>query len=176
MPTVTEAGTWRPEGTVKVRIGNIFGDTVVSATDLARQARAILDIALKAPVTITRNDQHFALMRRDLAARMSAVVEQAAEFTAAMQALHTAQNGGLSEDHPFAWLKVFTPEDLNEMGRELVDALATVERGSDLKAVTSAVYEWRASAMAIANGVLDEDDSDSEPVPLTPPEDLTAEV
>jgi len=45
--------------------GNIYSDELITATELNRQSGRVLDKALEPPVTITRNDQSFALLRRE---------------------------------------------------------------------------------------------------------------
>jgi hypothetical protein len=49
----------------------IYSDELVSATELNRQTGHVLDMAFQRPITITRNDQAFALLRREDAARIA---------------------------------------------------------------------------------------------------------
>ncbi|MFO0448078.1 MAG: hypothetical protein ACK52I_05315, partial [Pseudomonadota bacterium] len=46
-------------------MNSIYSDELVTATELNRQPGRILDKALEHPITITRNDQSFALLRRE---------------------------------------------------------------------------------------------------------------
>jgi hypothetical protein len=38
----------------------IYGDELITATELNQQPNRVLDLAMEHPVTITRNDQYFA--------------------------------------------------------------------------------------------------------------------
>ena len=49
----------------------VYGDELITATELNRQPGRVLDLTMDRPITITRNDQHFALLRRDEIALMS---------------------------------------------------------------------------------------------------------
>ncbi|MCE2720285.1 MAG: hypothetical protein LW708_15980 [Anabaena sp. 49628_E55] len=44
---------------------NAYSDELVTATELNRQPGKVLDKAYEHPITITRNDQSFALLRRE---------------------------------------------------------------------------------------------------------------
>ncbi|MFN5839116.1 MAG: hypothetical protein ACK47J_20950, partial [Pseudanabaena sp.] len=46
-------------------MNSIYSDELVTATELNRQPGRILDKALEHPITITRTDQSFALLRRE---------------------------------------------------------------------------------------------------------------
>ncbi len=43
----------------------VYGDELITATELNQQPNRVLDLAMEHPVTITRNDQHFAAPGRD---------------------------------------------------------------------------------------------------------------
>jgi hypothetical protein len=73
------------EGHRMPRGGRLFGDQLVTATELNRRSGAILDMALSKPVTITRNDQHFALLRRELVAQLSALSDQVSMYAEAVE-------------------------------------------------------------------------------------------
>ncbi|MFB2981178.1 hypothetical protein [Microseira sp. BLCC-F43] len=53
---------------------SVYGDELITATELNRQPGRVLDLAWERPVTITRSEQHFALLRRD---RMTDMVKAA---------------------------------------------------------------------------------------------------
>lgn len=176
MATLTEARMRPVEESQMMKIRRIFTDHLVSATELNRRGGAVLDMALRGPVTITRKDEHFALLRRDIVAHMSAVSDQVILFTDVMQAIHTARaTDAMPDNHPYRWLNAFEVEDLQDMEDELLASLAKVVSEIDLEAVETSVYEWHASAVAISSGVLDDafdPDSASDPVPLTSPEEI----
>lgn len=151
--------------------GRLFADEVVPATTFYRQGKAVLDTALEKPVTITRNDQHFALMRRELAARLAAISDQVTVFTDAMTVVgKVRQKQLLGDDHPLRWLNTFDEEELQDFVEDLVRAMSQVVHSEDAEAVESVIYEWHQSSIvleseALAAALTDEYD----PVPLTPP-------
>lgn len=152
--------------------GRLFGDVLVTATELNRKVGATLDKALSTPVTITRNDQHFALLRREEVALMFAVSEQSSKFAEVMQAIKRARSGAnLAKDREYAWLSVFDDDELSEMMGELVDAFGDMMHGGGgADAVGTVIHEWRESAIAVGNDALAQAmGSEDDPTPLTPP-------
>lgn len=153
------------------RVGRLFGDQLVTATELNRRVGAILDMAIKQPVTITRKNQHFALLRRELAAQLSALCDQVTMYTQAMMAIRLVLSGKeLYEDHPYRWLRAYDTGDLDLMRDELIEAITEVVQGSDAEAVEGVIHEWHESAVAAESEVLEQAfETESEPIALTPP-------
>ncbi len=56
-----------------VDMDRLFGDQLVTATELNRRVGAILNMAMEQPVTIIRNNQYCALLPRELVAQLSAL-------------------------------------------------------------------------------------------------------
>jgi hypothetical protein len=162
------------EGHPMPRVGRVFGDQLVTATELNRRGGAILDIALRKPVTITRNDQHFALLRRELVAQLSALSDQASIYAEAMRAIRTVQSGKeLYEGHPYRWLHVYGVDHLALMSDELTGALAEVVQGDDAEAVEGVIHEWHESSIAAESEVLNEAfETDPGPIALTSPSNV----
>ena len=150
----------------------LFGDRLFTATDLNRHGGKILDVAVKVPVTITRNDQYFAILRRDLASRMSAVTDQVELYVDIMTAIDTLRAGGsLRRDHPYHWLRQFDQDDWLEFSSELLTALASLIHGDNNEdAVEVVLHEWYESAFMAMTGALDEAmRSERDLAPLTEP-------
>jgi hypothetical protein len=93
-----------------------FEDELFSATDLNRRAGYVLDRALLHPVTITRNEQAFALLPRE---NMSRLVETARYTQTLLELANLAfrliQGNDIGLDHPNVWLKSFDTEEINEL-------------------------------------------------------------
>ncbi|MCP2727573.1 hypothetical protein [Limnofasciculus baicalensis] len=58
----------------------------------------------------------------------------------------------IDNEHPYHWLKVFDPEELNQ----LIDEVMSVYRSVDLSAkawdeLEGIIHEWHESALAISN-------------------------
>lgn len=130
---------------------SVYGDELITATELNRQPGRVLDTAWERPVTITRNEQHFALLRRE---RMTYMVKAAKISQVVIELIDVAYRLRLGEqigsEHPFGWLKVFDHEELCELIAEVESAYRLV--GSDPQAwdhLDALIHEWHESAIAI---------------------------
>ncbi len=131
----------------------VYGDELITATELNRSSGRVLDLAMTQPVTITRNDQHFALLRRD---EMALLVKAAAfsvkvfEVTAAAYRLRLGEEIGL--EHPYGWLKVFDKDELCELIAEIEKDYRLVEsEPAAWDRIEATIYEWHQSAIAISS-------------------------
>ena len=131
----------------------VYGDELITATELNRSSGRILDLAMTQPVTITRNDQHFALLRRD---EMALLVKAAAfsvrvfEVTAAAYRLRLGEEIGL--EHPYGWLKVFDKDELSELSAEIEKDYRLVEsEPAAWDRIEATIYEWYQSAIALSS-------------------------
>ena len=108
---------------VNCGLNNIYSDELISATELNRQPGHVLDRGLEHPVTITRNDNAFALLRRE---EMAALVKAARQTRVVVEVINVAyrlsQGKDIGSDHPYEWLKAFDTEELNELNAETINA------------------------------------------------------
>lgn len=133
----------------------LFSDEVYSATDLNRHAGEVLDHANKRPVTISRNKEQFALLKREHAARL---VKAAMQFGPTLELVGGALSVVEGKEPPasLAWLKEFDTDDLRRMIREiLVASVAALQETGDWDRVTSIIHEWHESALVSASGILE---------------------
>src|SRR5713226_9070392 len=100
----------------------VFGDEVYTSTDLNRRSGEVLNHALRGPVTISRNGEQFALLKREQAAslvrsfsRLSGVIEI---FSGVLE----LERAG-SVPSPLSWLTAFDADDRAAMCRELLAAV-----------------------------------------------------
>jgi hypothetical protein len=150
----------------------IYGDELITATELNQQPNRVLDLAMEHPVTITRNDQHFALLRREemtlwvKAATLSLTVF---EVTAAAYRLRLGE--AISSANPYHWLTVFDSDELSELIAELEKAYRLAESESGAwNQIEIVIHEWHESAKAISSPELAAAFSDEiDEVLLTPP-------
>ena len=152
-------------------IGRIFGDQVFSVTDLNRRHREVLDQARTQPITISRNNEQFALMKRD---QVADLVRAVAELDSASEVLWGAVTVRLGEPVPrnLDWLKAFDPDDLTRMTKEILDLIRdSMDGRSGWDLLEDLIHQWRESAIVAQTGALAS--SMAEPgdeVPLTIPE------
>jgi hypothetical protein len=139
-------------------MNSIYSDELVTATELNRQPGRILDKALEHPITITRNDQSFALLRREDVALFVKTAQHSREIVELLNtAFRLLLNQKIGAEHPYGWLGAFDADELNEFINEVISAYRSValqetknfdKAWNELEAI---IHEWYESALAIAN-------------------------
>ncbi|MGL5079414.1 MAG: hypothetical protein ACRDBG_26750 [Waterburya sp.] len=155
-----------------VYCASTFEDELFSATDLNRRAGYVLDRALQHPVTITRNEQAFALLPRE---NMSKLIETTRHTQALLELVNVAfrsiQGHDIGLEHPYGWLNAFDTEEINELLVELFDAYRQAENSEDWTFLSTTIHEWKESAVAISSQELAQAFNDeTEEVELTNPQ------
>ncbi|MCC5603344.1 hypothetical protein [Nostoc favosum] len=152
--------------------GNIYSDELITATELNRQPGRVLDKALERPVTITRNDQSFALLRREeVTFLVKAATQSKAVFEALTVAFSLLLGKEIAFEHPYGWLNVFEEDDLQDFIKELSKAFRLIDSSTTAWEIIDAIiHEWHESAVAIASPELaDAFSAETDEVPLKPP-------
>jgi hypothetical protein len=133
----------------------MFGDAVFTSTDLNRRSAEVLNQARLRPVTISRNNEQFALLRREQAAQLVATAAQALPVAELLGAA-TAALSGAPAVSPYDWLGEFETDDLRRLCAEVAAALREALAGrTDWDEVDAVLHEWHESALVAASGVLD---------------------
>jgi hypothetical protein len=132
---------------------SIYSDELITATELNRQPGRILDKALEHPVTITRNDQSFALLRRENVALFVKAAQRSKEIVELLStAFRLLLKQKIGTEHVYSWLNVFDAEELNEFIDEVTQSYRLVylyeKAWDELYAI---IHEWHESALAISN-------------------------
>ena len=147
----------------------LFADQMFTATDLNRRGGVVLDSARNHPVTISRNNEQFALFPREQAAKLVRTVEQ---MNSAFCLLAEAQRVSLGESaSPFmSWMAVYDKEDLQRLTSEVFSAISECTSGmADWIEVEGVIHAWRESAIIAQGGALDHgmyfEDADEAPLP-----------
>jgi len=145
----------------------VFGDKVYSSTDLNRRSGEVLNHAREHPVTISRNNEQFALLRREQAAKLVRTVSRINSVFELLSEAHEAMYGG---NPCIGWLKVFDRDDLQKLSSEILIAARNASKGqSEWREVDALIHEWRESALVAKTGVLDaamsNDESDETSLP-----------
>jgi hypothetical protein len=152
-------------------MAGVYSDRLITATELNRQPGRVLDLAWEHPVTITRNDKHFALLPRE---DMACLVKAATQTKVAFEMINIAYRLRLGEpincDHAYGWLKVFDNEELSELIAEVESAFKIGSKAGVWDALEGVIHEWHESAIAVQSSELAEAFSDKDDeVPLTQP-------
>jgi hypothetical protein len=158
----------------------VYGDEIISATELNRHPGRVLDMALERPVTITRNDNSFALLRRDDMTRLVKAVNQ---INIVFEVLNVAYRLRLGEqigtEHPYGWLNVFDTDELHELIEEVISAFRRTESDPGAwDALNAVIHEWHESAIAIQSHELKNafSDKDDEVLLTQPTPENTTEL
>ncbi|MDJ0733238.1 MAG: hypothetical protein QNJ47_03980 [Nostocaceae cyanobacterium] len=136
---------------------SIYSDELITATELNRQPGRILDKALEHPITITRNDQSFALLRRENVATFVKAAQRSKEIIELLSTgFRLLLKQKIGTEHPYSWLGVFDSDELNEFINEITQAYRLVDlyekAWDELDAI---IHEWHESALAISNPELE---------------------
>lgn len=131
----------------------VFGDELVSATELNRHPGRVLDRASKRPVTVTRGSEAFALLRREDAARMTDASTHAELLSDLAMAVYRLLflNTPPEPDHQFYWLTVFDKDELGEFLTEVSYAFKEAAGVGFWEEFEAVLHEWHESAIAIGS-------------------------
>lgn len=131
----------------------VFSDLLLTATELNRKPGRVLDMAREQPITITRNDESFALMSRSLARKMTARWRDAVVVSDLFQAVLQLRDNALAPDSPYSWIRTLDREEQSDFLREVFsviqDADSEAESDQAATSVAAVIHEWRESAMAM---------------------------
>jgi hypothetical protein len=155
--TIIRIGNNAAQIMVAGAMDSIYSDELITATELNRQPGRILDKALEHPVTITRNDQSFALLRRENVALLVKAAQRSQEIVELLStAFRLLLKQKIGTDHFCSWLGVFDTEELNEFIDEVTRTYRLLgldeKAGDELDAI---IHEWHESALAISNPELE---------------------
>jgi hypothetical protein len=123
-------------------------------------------------VTITRNDQSFALLRREeVTSLVKAATQSKAVFEALTVAFSLLLGKEIGVEHPYGWLSVFDASELQEFIKELSEAFRLIDSSTTAwEMIDALIHEWHESAIAIASPELAAAFSaETNEVPLTLP-------
>ena len=143
----------------------VFQDEVIRATDLNRGSGEVLNKASRAPVTIIRNEETFALMRREIAAHWRKEASWAVHL---IELIWNALAHPINMGHEFRWISAFDEEDRLKMTAELMELYRKAIRDGSWDDLEARVHEWCESGWADLSSELDEAfAAPNEQIPLT---------
>ena len=129
----------------------LYGDCLFSSSELNRRSGYVLDTALTKPVTITRNNDSFALLKRELMANMAKGIEQMDNVSQLMNVAYRLSSGQFVEsNNEFKWVEKFDSEERSELVNEVYSALELAKSTDDWDEVAAVIHEWRESAISFA--------------------------
>lgn len=134
-------------------MNSIYSDELITATELNRQPGRVLDKALEHPVTITRNDQSFALLRRENVTLFVKAAQRSKEIVELLStAFRLLLKQNIGTEHPYGWLRVFDSDELTAFIDEITEAYRLVDLHENAwDELDAIIYEWHESALAISN-------------------------
>lgn len=135
----------------------IYSDHLFTSSELNRRPGHILDIALTTPVTITRNNDSFALIRRELMANMAKGIKQMNNIAQLVNVVYRLTSGQeIESSNEFKWVEEFDSEERVDLVNEVYEVLNQAQLTEDWDIVAAVIHEWRESAIAIASEELSE--------------------
>jgi hypothetical protein len=157
----------------------LFSDEVFTSTDLNRRSAEVLNHARKNPVTIARNNERFALIRREQAASLVRGLTQMMEVMELAQgAVELRKNNPDAVPPGVAWIGAFDEENRLSMLTEVFAACGQASTDDAWERVEELIHQWRESAAVVETGVLREameSGPDEQPLPIQAPSQLTNE-
>jgi len=149
----------------------LFSDEVFSSTDLNRRSAEVLNHARRNPVTIARNNERFALIRREQAASLVKGLAQMMEVMQLAQGVVALRKNNPDSVPPgVAWMSALDEEDRLSMLTEVFAACDQAAIDNGWEKVEALIHEWYESAAVIETGVLRETmESEPDEQPLTDP-------
>jgi len=142
--------------TVGIEDFGLFSDEVYTSTDLNRHDGEVLDHARTRPITISRNREQFALLKRDHVAKLIQALLQFGPTLKLVQGAWCAVEGKeIPSD--VAWIKAFDNDDIRKMVGQVIEASVTALHDTgDWDKVGAIIHEWHESALVTMSGILDE--------------------
>ena len=136
---------------------SLYSDVIFTSKDLNRRSGSVLDEAMKQPVTITRNGDTFALLKRERMGEITLASHYKTVVINLMNSIFKLSLGNALEEHdPYQWIQEFDNEDREEMVAEILQTLKYAEETNDWDELKSVIFEWRESAIALSSDELDE--------------------
>ena len=133
----------------------LYSDCLISSSELNRRSGYVLDTALTKPVTITRNNDSFALLKRELMANMAKGIEQMNNVNQLVNVAYRLSSGqDIESSNEFKWVAEFDSKERSELVNEVYEALELSKATDDWDEVKDVIHEWRESAIAIKSNEL----------------------
>lgn len=133
----------------------VFGDKVVSPTELARDVRKITVEAFKHPITIHRSEGDLAMMPRQDVAELAAAAQASETMVHIVRSFLSSRRRPKELPVGWEWLAVFDQEDIEDFVSEYVSAVADALSGlEEWDYPEAVVHEWQESARALHNQAL----------------------
>lgn len=151
----------------------VFGDEVFSSTDLNRRSGEVLNHAREHPITISRNGEQFALLRREQAAKLFRTVNRISIAVDLLSEANAVISGERTSE-PFSWLEIYEKDDLQKLCSEVLSATRRAAAIGDWGQVEALIHEWYESALVAKNGMLDAAmyAEEAEEIPLPHPDQV----
>lgn len=134
----------------------LFEDQLFSATDLQRRCSTVLDSALLGPVTISRNNEQFAVLKREQAKNLIHQAQSLLNIMTVMFTIRLLCEGG-QPPAELSWLGAYEKDELEELEQEISQAFHVSDAPERrIAAIEAILDEYKASSLASSSGKLDE--------------------
>jgi hypothetical protein len=150
---------------------SLFSDAVFSSTDLQKRGSEVLDSARIRPVTISRNSELFALLKREQAATLIRSIDSIHPVIELVNASVAAIRNAPVKP-ALDWIRALDVDETRDMCTEVLTlTLRALESESDWDDVYGAIHAWRETAnLTIAGGIENVGLQPQAEIPLQAPE------
>ena len=130
----------------------LFGDKIISATDLKNNQKRWFDIAHKTPVSITnRRGRNYVLINREQVHNMFLMKEYAEKIVKYCYELKKEEEQGNFISDVFPWAKYLSKEERMEYHDELINAFTELMNTNNWSNLDEIITSWEATAEALTN-------------------------
>jgi len=134
----------------------VYSDQIYTSTDLSRKTGEVLNHAVNGPVTISRNGELFAIVKREQAAHL---FQSQASSAFVVELLEMVLRSIVGSEIPeaYSWVNAFNTDEKRAMCTEVVTATRiALSAEGDWVSVMDVIHEWRESGIAAQSPQLEE--------------------
>jgi hypothetical protein len=129
----------------------LFGDAIISQTDLKTDQKKWFDRANKSPVSITGpKGKSFVLINREQAQNTFSTINYAVKILEYFKAIRDSRDSN-STLGVFPWAVHLNDKERNELANELITAFNECLHSNDWTLLEETIKSWKATAEALTN-------------------------
>ena len=132
-------------------INTIFGDEIITSTDLKTNQKRWFNRALKTPVSITNRSKKFVLINREQVRGLFFVKDYAEKIVRYCHELREQNENTDFTSDVFPWVRSLSKEERMEYRDEIMSAFSTLIHGNKWEDLDEIISSWKATAEALTN-------------------------
>ena len=130
----------------------LFGDTIISSTELKNNQKKWFDKALETPISITnRAGRHFVLINREQVRNLMLIRSYSEKIVKYSQEVKAQKDTDNFVSDVFPWAKNLNRDERAEFRDELISAFIELMHINNWKHLDEIIGSWEATAEAVTN-------------------------